>query len=260
MIAPSTTLFSESPFDQIKRLHPNGAEYWSARDLMSLLGYAKWQKFEDAIDRAKATCQNSGFNPGEQFTASGKMVSIGSGASREAADYELTRYACYLVAMNGDPRKPEIAGAQSYFAVKTREAEVYAPKTYKEALQALIAKEEEKEALALKIAALEPQANWAEEMLKTKEGVSIRDAAKVLRTGEKRLFQWLRENRYLMSDNVPYQIHVDAGLFVVSERKWCDKERQTHVYVKTLITPKGVRKVHDQLVAAGDIPRALEIA
>ncbi len=110
-------------FESIKQLSPYGAEYWSARELAPLLGYDSWRRFEDTIDRAKAACRNASQEIGDHFASAVKMVSIGSGAQREVEDYALSRFGCYLVAMNGDPRKPEIASAQVYFAVQTRRAE-----------------------------------------------------------------------------------------------------------------------------------------
>jgi hypothetical protein len=110
-------------FDSIKQTRGNGSEFWSARDLQPCLGYEKWERFEDAIDRAKAACENSGGNAPDHFPGAGKMVNLGSGSVREVPDYHLTRYACYLIAMNGDPRKPEIAMAQTYFAVSTYQNE-----------------------------------------------------------------------------------------------------------------------------------------
>jgi DNA-damage-inducible protein D len=101
-----------------------GVECWSARELYPILGYAKWQTFEKVLDKAQEACQNAGIKTNDHFTGVSKMVAIGSGTERPVEDIMLTRYACYLVAQNGDPRKPEIAFAQNYFAVQTRVAEV----------------------------------------------------------------------------------------------------------------------------------------
>src|SRR5258706_1733776 len=112
-----------SPFESIKQAE-NRREYWSARTLQALMGYTEWRKFADAIDRAMLACQNSGQTSADHFVPAAKMVSLGSGSQREVTDYHLSRYACYLVAMNSDPRKTEVSQAQTYFALNTREAEV----------------------------------------------------------------------------------------------------------------------------------------
>lgn len=112
-----------SPFNAIRLERADGTGFWSARDLQPLLGYVEWRKFNDAIERARAACDNAGTDSRDHFVPAAKMAGIGSGAEREVLDYHLTRYACYLVAMNGDPRKTEIAQAQTYFAVRTHEAE-----------------------------------------------------------------------------------------------------------------------------------------
>ena len=111
-------------FESIKHIDENGIEYWYARELQDVLEYTQWRRFENVINKSKISCKKSGFSVIDHFADVGKMVQIGSGAEKEIKDYKLTRYACYIIAQNGDPRKEVIALAQTYFAVQTRKQEI----------------------------------------------------------------------------------------------------------------------------------------
>jgi len=113
-----------SRLDSLKRETTTGVEYWLARNLQELLGYVEWRNFKDAIQRAKMACESSGGIPSHHFGDITRMMALGHGATREVDDMALSRYACYLIAMNGDPSKPEIAAAQNYFAHQTRRQEL----------------------------------------------------------------------------------------------------------------------------------------
>lgn len=108
----------------MKKTAPNGENYWMGRNLQSALGYDRWENFENVIRKGMQACEGTGVDPTYHFLDTTKMIEAGKGAKVERSDWYLTRYACYLIAMNGDSAKPEIAAAQSYFAIQTRRQEV----------------------------------------------------------------------------------------------------------------------------------------
>lgn len=111
-------------FEEIKKVREDGAEYWNARELGEVLQYKKWENFAKVIDRAKLACQNSGFEINDHFPEVRKTIKMPKNATKNVLDYELSRYACYLIVQNGDPRKEVIALGQTYFAIQTRRQEV----------------------------------------------------------------------------------------------------------------------------------------
>ncbi len=113
-----------SPFEAIRRVNDDGTEYWSARDLSKILGYALWQKFKNVVEKAQEACQNSGQGVSDHFIQVDKMIKAGKGAKRHIEDIHLSRYACYLIVQNADPSKPIVALGQTYFAVQTRRQEL----------------------------------------------------------------------------------------------------------------------------------------
>lgn len=116
--------YNEQTFESIKHINENGQEFWYARELQKTLEYSEWRNFQNVISKAKDACKNSGNNVQDHFVDVNKMVGIGSNASRPVDDIELSRYACYLLVMNGDSTKEVIALGQTYFAVKTRQQEL----------------------------------------------------------------------------------------------------------------------------------------
>ena len=116
--------YTEKVFEEIKHIDEFGNEYWLARELMPVLEYTLWQRFSNAIKKAKDNCNNSNYNISDHFIGADKMVNIGSNTERKIQDYKLSRYGCYLIVLNCDPRKKVIALAKTYFAIQTRKQEL----------------------------------------------------------------------------------------------------------------------------------------
>lgn len=116
--------YTEKLFEDIKHIDENNNEYWYARELMPLLKYSKWERFSNTIENAKIACEKSRYNINDHFPGVGKMIKIAKGGQRKIQDYKLSRYACYLIVQNADPRKKVIALAQTYFAIQTRKQEL----------------------------------------------------------------------------------------------------------------------------------------
>lgn len=213
-LAPVETSGS-SPFDAIKNTSPDGAEYWSARDLMPLMGYDKWERFAGAVDRARTSIEVQGMDP----EAEASRLREPSGKTNQLRDdYHLSRFAAYLVAMNGDPRKPEVAAAQAYFAIRTYQDETRSevpaiPEDYVSALRELADQferaefekeradfqEQRAELEARRAAELSgPAASW-EAFVSPEGDFSVSEAAKMLsrdpriEIGRDRLFRFMHE-------------------------------------------------------------------
>lgn len=267
------TLFGESPFDAIRRVRPDGSEYWTARDLMPVMGYgADWRNFAEAVNRAKVAAANTGVEPDEVFV--GVTENPGALGGRPRADFHLTRYAAYLVAMNGDPRKPEIAAAQTYFAVKTREAET-APRVdvtaigRRELAEMVIAEADRADREALRadtaeaeVIELRPRAVSWDVLADTGADYSVREAAYILNrdpsisTGQRRLFDLLRSWRLIGPGDKPYSNH--SAHVTLRPRTRVDSYTKEEVPAKpqVRVTVSGLSYLHKRM--GGTAPLVLD--
>jgi DNA-damage-inducible protein D len=124
MVARDIAESHHTTFEEIRKVNEAGQDFWWARDLQNVLEYGSWDKFSKTIEKAAIACKKAGQEDYNHFFQVGKLVKIGSGAEREIQDIALSRYACYLIVQNGDPRKPVIANGQTYFAMQTRRQEL----------------------------------------------------------------------------------------------------------------------------------------
>ena len=247
---------SQSSFDTIKNIDPETeAEYWSARNLMPLLGYDRWENFSQAIDRAKIAAEVQGQDVEKLFRGITKK-----GAGRPQQDYELARFAYYLVAMNGDPRKPEIASAMSYFAIKTREAEtrsVVTPElTRLELLQIAMNAEEERLALESKKKELEPKAEAYDNFIDATGKYNIGNVAKMFGKGQNWLFRELRNKGVLIAKgamrNTPYAHYMHH--FEANAHQYERSNGEQGVSYTTYVQPSGIDFIRKKLGLASIDP------
>jgi DNA-damage-inducible protein D len=217
-----------TPFDRIRRIRPDGSEYWSARELMPLLGYERWERFAEAVERARVSCELAGTSVEANFRGAAKNPSSLPG--RPSQDFELSRFACYLVAMNGDPRKPEIAAAQAYFAIKTREAEVRQELSQREQAlmlaRQLIAESDRADraegalAIADRKAELDaPKVEAYDDFIDTAGALTLEEFGKQRgMPGPKLIISALTRIGMLRLDGLPMQTHVRAHRLFVDAR------------------------------------------
>lgn len=240
-----------SPFDAIRIATPDGREYWSARDLMPLLGYERWERFADAIDRAKIAAHNSGESVAQNFPGAAK-VSGSRGPAQQ--DYHLSRYACYLVAMSGDSRKPEVAAALTYFAIKTREAETRpafdpASLTRSEILTMALNAETERLALEAENKVLAPKAEAYDSFLDATGKYAVGAVAQMLGTSQNKLFRELRNRHVFIAAgsrrNTPYQQY--AHHFEVIPHDYEKANGEVGCSYTTYVQPSGIDFIRKKL-------------
>lgn len=245
-----------SPFDSIRRTRDDGSEFWSARDMQPLMAYARWEDFQKIVRRATASAANSDHPEG--FS---EITEKGRDGRSPRADVHLTRFAAYLVAMNGDPNKPEVAAAQAYFAVKTREAEVKPavsalPQSYEEALEALLeqVRETNRQVKAVEAAQsyakeLEPKADAYDQFLSGDGTYAIGAVAKMLGRSQNKLFDLLRNAGVLIAKgpmrNTPYQQYMHHFTVKAYDYERSDGSRVTSY--TTRVQPSGVQFISRKL-------------
>lgn len=256
-----------SPFDRIMLLDHKGQERWSARDLQQLMGYDEWRKFDDTIQRAMAAVEGSDLDPLDHFVGAAKVMETGRWGRTKVKDYRLTRFAAYHVTLAADGRKPEVAMAKTYFAVKTREAElaqavepdvaspegiVVLAEKYLAAAQDLVKTKKE-------LAVAKPKANKWDAFCDADELIDMNAAAKafhrVTGLGRTKFMERLRDEdiRFLQVQNprIPYECHIQKGR---AEVKFVPAGFK--VVEQTFLTPKGMDWLADKFGMGDALPSA----
>lgn len=247
---------TESPFESLKKTDEAG-EFWMARDLVTPMGYSAWGNLTKAVNRAKTAAENVGFDPDLHFSERKEFGTKWTPGLPPKFDYRLTRYGAYLLAMNGDPRKPEIAAAQTYFAVKTREAEIYSqPKelSRKQLALMVVEAEEEKERLQLELEVAGPKADYYDNVMTTENGINTTVIAKDYGRGA----VWL--NNLLKDLGVQYQ----SGKTWVLKYPYAERNytvSSTYAYnekssnITTKWNQKGRKFIYELLASNGIFPQ-----
>lgn len=255
-----------SPFDAIRRVRPDGSEYWSARELMPLMGYGTgWRNFQTAIERAQLAALNSGHEVASLFVG---VIEKTAGRSRE--DFHLARFAAYLVSLNGDPRKPETAGAQAYFVIRAREAETRPfelPRSFAEALElaarqarAIEEAEDRAEVAEHQLHEIGPAAKCWSALADAHGDYALRDAAQILSRdpliviGQNQLMIYLKNIGWVDAKGEPYQHQVKAGRLVRRSTSYDHPHTgEPKLSYQVRITPKGLAELHKRLGGFGDV-------
>lgn len=253
----------DSPFDRIRHTRGDGSEYWTARELCNELNYETWRNFAAAVDRAMIAADNSGHPAQDHFVDVSKMIDLGKGGRRQIEDRELSRYGAYLVVMNGDPRKPEIAAGQTYFAVRTHEAEtrpalpdittaaglLALTEMFRDTAKQLVAVETEKKVLEAAIERDAPLVAKAEAHTVSDSAIHRQEFGREVKTwGRKQDIEILQDHVMRFLGHI--------GLFIRGERSDTGHATSEAIRRGLAFTEKGTSKKNGHAYAVGKLTPA----